>query len=229
MALGAAIFSAAICDGAVAQMPDGARLIPNFDAQTIAPVMQAAGASVSVTPISGEASALRIETDGLVGYVVPRACRNETANCAGGRWLISFSGNVNRDAAMRFNQLDFIKVVQMSNGAWALTRYDIADYGVPQGNLVVTAGVFFAIAKDFQSQVYSSGGTSNDVSFEVDDRVVQGLNASALNAVNAQISATRIDASYAAESRSGAIDDAHIAELARIESLTEANGPAIGE
>ena len=105
--------------------------------------------------------------------VVPAACLGSDgkSNCVGANMITLFTGGApNPQSVSAFNQkYVFTSAGMYSDGSGAfLSRYDIADYGIPRGNVASSIYNYFTLAQRFRDEIatktVSADGYADDLS-----------------------------------------------------------------
>ena len=122
------------------------------------------------------------------------------SGCLGLHTLALFEGTANSQSLAAFDQkYVFTSVGALSNEAvMYLSRYDIADFGIPRGNVQSSLGNFLYIAEQFSAEV---GASSQTVSLEgfADDMSASALNAAGARKLGASMAAGDTAALHRAE------------------------------
>ncbi len=153
-------------------------MIANFDVEEIGPVLTELGVAWQATADSSGKPVILANAGGsLIFYLQPTACRtNGNKNCIGLLTISFFEGDANSQTVRAFNdRYHFSRTGLNQSGGAFISRYDIADYGVPRGNVASSIANFAYLANLFQSELASAGRT---VSLEgyADDLAASSLN-----------------------------------------------------
>lgn len=165
---GLAAAAALFVTGASAQITP-TTVIPNFNIETIQPLLQQAGFQTEVRDMGGS-MVVAAQKDGKFIILRPRVCR-DGAGCAG----LFMLAQINTQASLRtlnnFNlQSPPTRAVQTPDGQIFLSRYLIADYGTTAGSFAVNADVFKNGIDRFFKVMNESGAA--EVSFSPIDEVM---------------------------------------------------------
>jgi len=119
--------------------------IPNFDIQSVGPILNELGVAWQAQKADDGQTYLAAHVAGQVNFLLaPTACRgaNQT-DCAGLNMVAIFDGNANPQTVQAFNyRYAFASAGLDPSGSAYLSRYEIADYGMPRGNLATSIQVF---------------------------------------------------------------------------------------
>ena len=182
--LGAISVASAQEEGPIVSVPEAT--IPNFDAQHVGPILDELGAAWRVRQTNDGQSLIDVNFGGEVNFVMmPVVCRSTLSgagqsvsgqaaagpsDCVGLSMAALFEGAANMQTVQAFNyRYAFAKAGLNPNGGAYLTRYEIADYGVPRGNLASSMLVFaqqaelFAEALSSVRQTVSQQGYAEDL------------------------------------------------------------------
>ncbi|MEO0878372.1 MAG: YbjN domain-containing protein [Pseudomonadota bacterium] len=155
-------------------------LVDNFDAQNLGPVLTELGIVWQVRQADNGTTFIVANFGGqLAVNFIPSACLNSGASNCVGLNTVAFFNNAapNPQTVAAFNQkYAFVSagVTSDQSGAY-VSRYDIADYGIPRGNIESSLRNFMALALRFQDELSSARRT---VSL---DGYAEDLSASLLN------------------------------------------------
>lgn len=142
-------------------------IISNFDIQLVGPVLNELGVTWQTVQDSNGNSAIQANAGGeLIFYLRPAACRAANgSDCIGLATFAYFQGPANAQTVRAFNDnYAFASTGLMSSGGGAyISRYDIADYGIPRGNVASSVLNFLALADRFRSELATASQT---VAFE---------------------------------------------------------------
>lgn len=118
-------------------------MLPNFDIETIAPVLSRTGAQVQQIDMAGTPALGVKHRSGAVFILSPTACNKTTGkSCAGLQMIAIFNYNVDPVTANTYNKGPNIAKISVSQNEVLMYHYIIADYGMPAGNLAITSDVF---------------------------------------------------------------------------------------
>ena len=196
----AAVFSASILAGgtALAQsatVSNPGLPIANYDVKSIGPVLNELGVAWEAQKgDDGQTYIAANVADSVNFLLAPTACRAQGADCVGLNMVAIFEGRANPQTVQAFNfRYAFASAGLDPSGAAYLSRYEIADYGVPRGNLATSIQVFANQVNMFRSelatarQTVSLEGYADDLSASMLNRVgvteMTGVEAHAATAV----------------------------------------------
>ncbi len=144
---------AAICAGITAlsgahaqqTVANPAATIKNFDPESVGPVLRELGVAWRAQKNDKGQTYIIANAGGVLNFILaPAACRaNGKADCIGLNMLSVFEGNANPQTVRAFNhRYAFARAGIDPSGAAYFSRYEIADYGMPRGNLATSIQVF---------------------------------------------------------------------------------------
>ncbi len=153
-------------------------VLKNFDIQRIGPVLTELGVTWQTVTASDGTNAVVANYAGVINfYMQPTACQSVGgSNCVGLLIFSPYEGSANPQTVRAFNdRYPFTRTTLDASGGAFITRYDIADYGVPRGNVAHSITNFLTLANRFQSELSSASQT---VSLEgyADDLAASSLN-----------------------------------------------------
>jgi len=145
-----AMASAALFFGGVAHAQNGVissptSIIPNFDVQSIGPVLNEIGVAWQAQKTAEGTTYIAANVGGQVNFILaPAACRGEAqSDCVGLSMVALFDGQANPQTVQAFNyRYAFASAGLDPSGAAYISRYEIADFGTPRGNLATSIKVF---------------------------------------------------------------------------------------
>ncbi|MAW79221.1 MAG: hypothetical protein CMI63_03205 [Parvularcula sp.] len=185
--LGAAAMAlASSISGAAAQNQMGASdivanpktVVPNFSVQTVGPVLNELGMPWQVRQLDSGAQFIHAASGSMQFFIFFTVCKQ--AGCSGMYAQTIFEGDANPQTVQAFNaRQPFGSVGVTQDGAAYAVRYDIADYGIPRGNIAVSLANFLNMSQMFASELAAAHQT---VSLEgyADDLASSSLNRKAL-------------------------------------------------
>jgi len=160
-ALGALAVSATLSSApAMAQNSMGSGLtnptniVSSFNVQTVGPVLNELGMPWEVRQLNNGMQYI-VAAAGQASFVIQfNACESATS-CAGMLTVTFFSGgNPNPQTVQAFNaRTPFVTAGADQDGDAYVSRYDIADYGIPRGNIASSIVNFLASAQMFSEQL----------------------------------------------------------------------------
>lgn len=159
-------------------------MVANFDAQNIGSLLSELGLVWQKRQTQEGQPYIAASVGGaLMINLLPTACQGEAyTNCVGLHTIALFPGDgINYQTVLAFGQkYAFTSVVIAQDGSHAaISRYDIADFGIPRGNLASSLKNFVYLADVFRKEISSA---ANTVSLEgyPDDLSARLLNGRAL-------------------------------------------------
>lgn len=188
MAFGAAMVMAATgIGGAAAQsnslsgpkapVKNPGTTLNSLHAEAIIPVLAELGLSYKgATLPNGQKVVLAEAPNGLKFQITPTACVESGERCKGVNMLALFQTRAQERVISSFNyRYAFVSAGLDDSGVAYISRYDIADYGMPKGNLAVSIQTYLYMASLFDRHLYEA---TNTVSLEADpaDLSAHGLN-----------------------------------------------------
>ncbi|MEQ1930245.1 MAG: hypothetical protein ABL957_06890 [Parvularculaceae bacterium] len=178
-----------------------AGMVKNFDVANLGAVLTDLGVAFQAQTRPDGARHILITINGLNVNLIPTACVGANGSgCLGLHTLALFEGTANSQSLAAFDQkYVFTSVGALSNEAvMYLSRYDIADFGIPRGNVQSSLGNFLYIAEQFSAEV---GASSQTVSLEgfADDMSASALNAAGARKLGVSMAAGDIAALHRAE------------------------------
>ncbi|HXI87731.1 MAG TPA: YbjN domain-containing protein [Parvularculaceae bacterium] len=166
LAAGVGALAIGLAGGAVAQtsnslatMPGLRSTLPGFDLASLAAIAQELGFQAETISNDDGSADLKITTPNGPIFAHPTVCDGST--CVGLE-LYAFFGsasNVSLDQLNEFNKRLFAKALT-AGGSVILNRYEIADFGIPKGNVAANLTNFKAIANDFYDFLSGAGSAS---------------------------------------------------------------------
>jgi hypothetical protein len=148
-------------------------MVTNFDPVNIGPVLTELGVVWQERQTSDGQAFIAASIGGALNFnIVPLACLGpNNTGCVGANIITYFTGGyANPQSVSAFNQkYVFTSAGVLSDNSSAyLSRYEIADYGIPRGNLASSIGSYFALAQRFRDEIaartVSADGYGEDLS-----------------------------------------------------------------
>lgn len=178
-----AIMSAASAQQ-LSAISDPRGMVENFDFANLSPLLAELGMQYEVRQSPDGQSYLAATYNGQLKFnLIPTACLNdETSNCVGLNILALFSySQVNTQTVSAFNQrYSFISAGMLSDNTGAyISRYEIADYGIPRGNVASSLGNFLVLLERFEDELQSGAQTVSQDGY-ADDMSARFLNGKSL-------------------------------------------------
>ncbi len=152
-------------------------LLSSLHAEAVLPLLNELGIRTEGAKLpNGQKVILAQAPNGLKFQLTPTACDAQNQRCRGIHMLAIFQTNAPARAVSAFNyQYAFISAGKDDSGVAYISRYDIADYGMPRGNLAVSLANYLHMADAFDRHLYEA---TNTVRQDVDDSdlAANGLN-----------------------------------------------------
>lgn len=149
-------------------------MVANFDAVNLGPVLTELGIVWQERQLADGRPFIAASIGAALGFnILPAAClgADGKSNCVGGNFVTLFTGgSPNPQSVSAFNQkYVFTSAGMYSDGSSAfLSRYEIADYGIPRGNVASSIYTFFQLAQRFRDEIaaktVSADGYADDMS-----------------------------------------------------------------
>lgn len=164
-------------------------MVANFDPVNLGPVLTELGVVWQERRTSDGQAFIAASIGGALNFnIVPLACLGpNNTGCVGANIVTFFTGGyANPQSVSAFNQkyvFTSAGVFSDNSGAY-LSRYEIADYGIPRGNIASSIGSYFALAQRFRDEIAARTVSA--------DGFVEDLSAGILNVRSAE--AVGIDA-----------------------------------
>lgn len=206
----AAIAALAAAGSALAQdqefISNPRAMVPNFDAVNLGPVLTELGIVWQERRTSDGMPFIAASIGGSMNFnIVPLACLgpDQKSGCVGANIITVYTGGrANPQSVSAFNQkyvFTSAGVFSDNSGAY-LSRYEIADYGIPKGNIASSIGSYFALAQRFRDEIAAKTVSA--------DGFVDDMSASVLNVRSAE--AVGIDASVKGDGTLVALHQANL-------------------
>ncbi len=164
-ALAVFVATGAVSGGALAQNQMGAKssglsnpanVVKDFSVETVGPVLNELGMAWQVDRLDNGAQFV-IASSGSLQYVLFfTACQGAGGTgCIGMQAVMFFTGvEPNPQTVQAFNaKIPFVTVGVDQDGEAFISRYDIADYGIPRGNIASSIMNFLASAEMFAAEL----------------------------------------------------------------------------
>ncbi|MEZ5891627.1 MAG: hypothetical protein R3C58_00545 [Parvularculaceae bacterium] len=162
--------------------PRGA--VTNFDPANIGPVLTELGVVWQVRNAEGRTFIAAAIGNGQFYFnIIPSACVGpNNTGCVGANIIAYFDGvTTNHQTIEAFNQAyAFTTAGALQGSAVYLSRYEIADFGIPRGNVESSLGSFVGIAQRFLNELASSSQTVSQEGYADD------MSSNYLNRVSAE-------------------------------------------
>lgn len=165
-AAGASVLAIAIAMSAAAQsqapgVSNPANMVRNFSVPTVGPVLNELGVAWRVQTLSsGQQYIEAVYGDALQFVIFFTACKSATGECYGMNSVAFFDAEVNPQTVQAFNfRYQFASAGVNPEGTAYISRYDVADYGVPRGNIASSIVNFAQLAAMFSKELDSAHRT----------------------------------------------------------------------
>lgn len=124
--------------------------LTSLHAESLIPIVSQLGYSYEGVTLPGGEKALLVETgDGALFQITPMAC-DPSGRCRGMHLVSMFKADVERRTVMAFNdRYAFVSAGMSTDDTAYLSRYEIADFGLPRGNIAVSIEVFLETSRLF--------------------------------------------------------------------------------
>lgn len=139
-------------------------MVSNFDIASIGPILTEMGAAWQEMRTEDNQPYIAVNAGGGLSMIIaPMACMGPMhTQCVGMNTISFFQGaSMNYQTVSAFNQrYAFTSAYISQQGDVAfLSRYDIADYGIPRGNVASSLASFVTLADRFRQELASAGRT----------------------------------------------------------------------
>lgn len=161
---------------------DPGKLFYDYDVENVIPVLQEIGFKwEGRTAPDGTKIIKASAPNGLIFFLRPTSCRKgANSGCAGINMVAAFQGDVDQRTVNSFNyRYAFSSAGVDEGGAAYISRYEIADYGVPKGNFALSMLVFLDQATFFSDTLATATKTVSTDSF-AGDLAANSLNMQAI-------------------------------------------------
>lgn len=135
-------------------------VVKNFSVQTVGPVLNELGVPWQVQQLDNGAQVL-IAASGSTQFILFfTACQGDNG-CVGMQTVTFFRGaDPNPQTVQAFNSsIPFVTAGVDQDGEAYISRYDIADYGIPRGNIASSLANFLATAQMFANELANAHQT----------------------------------------------------------------------
>lgn len=150
--------------------------LTSLHAEALIPILSQMGYQYEgATLPSGEKVLLVTTNTGMRFQITPMAC-DRSRRCRGMHLVTMFQTDVDRRTVMAFNdRYAFVSAGLSSDDTAYLARYEIADYGMPRGNVAVSIEVFLETASLFTDHLEAATGKLRQPP-QAGDLAANGLN-----------------------------------------------------
>jgi hypothetical protein len=160
-----------------APVKNPAQMLTSLHAEAIIPVVQELGIQYQgATLPNGQKIVLAQAPNGLKFQLTPTACDEAGTRCRGLHMLALFQTNAPDRTVSAFNyRYAFVSTGLDDTGVAYISRYEIADYGIPRGNVAVALANYLHMASVFDRHLYEATNTVQKNATDV-DLAANGLN-----------------------------------------------------
>lgn len=136
-------------------------MVKNFDESSLGPVLSELGITWQASQFDTGTKVILANAFGdIIFYAVPTACRSNTGDCVGVQFFAIFEGDANPQTVRAFNDQYAFTQTSLERGVGAsISRYEIADYGIPRGNIAASLKNFLSQAAAFRNALAESSQT----------------------------------------------------------------------
>lgn len=192
-----------------APVSNPSQLLESFDAVSILPILDEMGLKYQGAKLpDGQKIILAAAPNGMKFQLTPTACDASGEKCRGLHMLALFKSNAPSRTVAAFNyRYAFVSTGIDDSGVAYVSRYDIADYGTPRGNLAVSIANYLHMASTFDRHLYEATNTvqgPTDSDLAANGLNMQGILANASLAQQVGLSASSHEVSF--EALSGVVD-----------------------
>ncbi|MEO1657383.1 MAG: YbjN domain-containing protein [Pseudomonadota bacterium] len=154
--------------------------LTSLHAEALIPVVQQMGLELDgVVLPAGERVLLVTAPDGMQFQITPMAC-DDRGRCRGMHLVTLFQTEVDHRTVAAFNyRYAFVSAGLNGDDVAYLSRYEVADFGMPRGNVAVTIRLFLETAALFSEHLAASTGELQKPP-AADDLSANGLNMQSL-------------------------------------------------
>lgn len=133
--------------------------LTSLHAEALIPIVSQLGYDYEGVMLPGGEKALLVETGrGSRFQITPMAC-DPSGRCRGMHLVSMFETDVDRRTVMAFNdRYAFVSAGMSGDDLAYLARYEIADFGLPRGNIAVSIDVFLETASLFVEHLENASG-----------------------------------------------------------------------
>lgn len=134
-------------------------VVRKFSVQTVGPVLNELGMPWQVGQLSSGAQYIHAAAGGMQFVMFFTACQG--ADCAGMQTLMLFGGGAaNPQTVQAFNvRYPFATAGLDQDGSAYISRYDIADFGIPRGNIASSVVNFLMLSEMFAGELANAHKT----------------------------------------------------------------------
>ncbi|ADM09188.1 hypothetical protein PB2503_05577 [Parvularcula bermudensis HTCC2503] len=152
-------------------------IVPSLHAEALLPILDELGLDYQgATLPDGRRIILAAAPNGLKFQLTPTACENNNKRCRGLHLLSLFETNAPSRTVAAFNyRYAFVSTGVDDSGVAYVSRYDIADYGTPKGNIAVSIANYLHMASTFDRHLFEATQTVQKEALDT-DLAANGLN-----------------------------------------------------
>ncbi len=145
--------------GAGTALSNPESVVRKFSVQTVGPVLNELGMPWQVGQLSGGAQYIHAAAGGMQFVVLFTACNG--AECSGMQTVMLFGDTgANSQTVQAFNMsYPFATAGIDQQGLTYISRYDIADFGIPRGNIASSVVNFLLLSEKFAAELANSHQT----------------------------------------------------------------------
>ncbi|MEZ5892990.1 MAG: hypothetical protein R3C58_07585 [Parvularculaceae bacterium] len=136
-------------------------VVRNFSVQTVGPVLNELGVVWQVETLQSGQQYVDAVYGGALRFVIFfTACQSDGSGCAGMNSVAFFETAANTQTVQAFNfRYQFASAGIDPDGVAYLSRYDLADYGIPRGNIASSISNFANLAAAFSEELATAHQT----------------------------------------------------------------------
>lgn len=137
------------------------QMLTSLHAEAVIPILAELGIQYQgATLPDGQKVILAQAENGIKFQLTPMACDEGHTRCRGLNMVAIFQTEASSRTVSAFNyRYAFVSAGLDDSGAAYITRYDIADYGMPRGNLAVSIINYLHMAAIFDRHLYEATST----------------------------------------------------------------------
>lgn len=163
--------------GPTVRVTEPSEVLGSLHAAALIPVLDELNVSYKGASLpSGEKIILAVSEGGLRFQLTPSACDARGESCKGLHMLALFQSKAPSRTVAAFNyRYAFVSTGIDDSGVAYISRYEIADYGMPKGNLAVAIGNYLHMASMFDRHLFEATNTVSNEATDT-DFAANGLN-----------------------------------------------------
>lgn len=160
-------------------------LVKNFDPVNLGPVLTELGIVWQERRMADGQIFIAASIGGALNFnIIPLAClsADQKSNCVGANIFTFYTGYANPQSVSAFAQkyvFTSAGILSDNSGAY-LSRYEIADYGIPRGNVASSIGSYFLLAQRFRDEIAAKTVSADGY---VDDMAASSLNVASAESI----------------------------------------------